>query len=111
MLIVVLFFGFNFFPHPAGLNAILMEKESELAKIKQELKLLEPFKVLQKDQEAEIQQLEQQLEEKRFSHEDKIRSIKTQFLKEKRILEEASDNKIKEMAVHANKVKPFQPLV
>ena len=60
--------------------------------------------MLQKEQESEIQQLEQQLEEERFLHEHKIRSIKTQFLKEKRVLEEASDAKIKEMTAHANKV-------
>ena len=49
-------------------------------------------------------QLEQQLELERFAHEDKIRSIKTQFLKTKRSLERDSDAKVKEMAVHANKV-------
>lgn len=81
----------------------MLEKESELAKIKEDLKALEPFKVLQKEQESEIRQLEHQLEEERFAHEEKMRSIKTQFLKEKRVLEEASEAKIREMNVHAHK--------
>jgi hypothetical protein len=60
--------------------------------------------VLQREQESEIHQLEHQLEEERFAHEEKIRSIKTQFLKEKRMLEEVSEAKIREMTAHANKV-------
>ncbi len=62
------------------------------------------MQLLQEEQEDKIQKLEQQLNEERFAHEDKIRSIKTQFLKEKRTLEEASRTKIKEMADVANKV-------
>lgn len=64
------------------------------------------MQVLQKEQESEIRQLEHQLEEERFVHEEKMRSIKTQFLKEKRVLEEASEAKIREMNVHAHKVAP-----
>lgn len=60
--------------------------------------------VLRTEQDSEIEQLEHQLEEERFIHEDKIRSIKTQFLKDKRILEESSEGRIREMAAHANKV-------
>lgn len=45
------------------------------------------------------------MEEERFAHEEKIRAIKTQFLKEKRLLEEESEAKIKEMTAHANKVE------
>ena len=60
--------------------------------------------MLQKEQDSEIQQLEHQLEEERFAHEEKIRAIKTQFLKEKRLLEEESEAKIREMTAHANKV-------
>ena len=62
------------------------------------------YQVLQKEQESEIELLEQQLEEERFAHEDKIRSIKTQFLKDKRQLEESSEARIREMAIHANKI-------
>ncbi len=49
------------------------------------------------------------MEEERFVHEDKIRSLKTQFLKDKRQLEESSETRIREMAVHANKVGTILP--
>ena len=66
----------------------------------------QPFspQALKREQESEIHQLEHQLEVERFAHQDKIRAIKTQFLKQKRQLEEASEAKVKEMAAHANKV-------
>ena len=100
----------------------MLEKENELSKIQEELKTLEPFKVLlchvvkylvfysytiqalQEEQDAEIRQLEQQMEEEKFAHETKIRTIKVEFLKNKRALEESSEARVREMANIANKV-------
>lgn len=87
----------------AGLNATLLEKENELLKIQKELKLLEPYKMLQQDQEQEIRHLEEELEERRFQHEDRIRSMKTKFLREKKAFEEATEARIRTMADSANK--------
>lgn len=54
--------------------------------------------------------LEHKMEEERFAHEDKIRAIKTQFLKEKRVLEEASETRIKEIADLTKKVRIYDSL-
>jgi len=40
----------------------------------------------------------------RFKHEDKLRSLKTQFLKEKRAFEESSTTKVQAMASDASRV-------
>lgn len=60
--------------------------------------------MLQQDQEQEISRLEEELEEQRFQHEDRIRSMKTKFLKEKKAFEEATEARIRAMADSANKV-------
>ena len=60
--------------------------------------------MLQQDQEQEIRHLEEELEEHRFQHEDKIRGMKTKFLKEKKAFEEATEARIRAMADSANKV-------
>ena len=60
--------------------------------------------MLQQDQEQEISRLEEELEEQRFQHEDRIRSMKTKFLKEKKAFEEATEARIMAMADSANKV-------
>lgn len=60
--------------------------------------------MLQQDQEQETRHLEEKLEERRFQHEDRIRGMKTKFLKEKRAFEEATEARIKAMADLANKV-------
>ena len=60
--------------------------------------------MLQQDQEQEISRLEEELEEQRFRHEDRIRSMKTKFLKEKKAFEEATEARIRAMADSANKV-------
>ena len=62
------------------------------------------LQALKNEQDKEIKRLEQLLEEEKFAHENKIRAIKTQYLKEKRALEEEAETKIKEMANSANKV-------
>ena len=60
--------------------------------------------MLQQDQEQEIRHLEEELEERRFQHEDRIRSMKTKFLREKKAFEEATEARIRTMADSANKV-------
>ena len=40
----------------------------------------------------------------RFKHEDKLRALKTQFLKEKRAFEESSSSKVQSMASDASRV-------
>ena len=60
--------------------------------------------MLQQDQEQEICRLEEELEERRFQHEDRIRSMKTKFLKEKKTFEESTEARIRSMAEAANKV-------
>lgn len=59
---------------------------------------------LQQEQEQEISRLERQLEEMRFRHEDRIRGLKTQFLRDKRAFEEATEDRIRAEAQRANKV-------
>ena len=62
------------------------------------------MKALQHEQEAEIAKLERKLEDMRFKHEDKLRALKTQFLKEKRAFEESSSFKVQSMASDASRV-------
>ena len=59
---------------------------------------------LQQEQELEIHQLEVELEQIKFQHEDRIRGLKTAFLKEKRAFEEDMEAKVQAMADEANKV-------
>lgn len=60
--------------------------------------------MLQQDQEQEIRRLEEELEEHRFQHEDRIRGMKTKFLKEKKAFEDVTEAHIRAMADSANKV-------
>lgn len=62
------------------------------------------MKALQHEQESEIAKLERKLEDMRFKHEDKLRALKTQFLKEKRAFEESSSSKVQSMASDASRV-------
>ena len=59
---------------------------------------------LQQEQEQEISQLEWQLEEMKFQHEDKVRRLKTQFLTDKRAFEEATEDFIRTEAQRTSKV-------
>lgn len=63
--------------------------------------------MLQQDQEQEIRSLEEELEEQRFQHEDRIRGMKTKFLKEKKAFEEATEARIRSMADAANRVSCY----
>ena len=62
------------------------------------------LQALQLEQEQEIAQLEKEVEELSFQHENKIRAYKTQFLKEKKAYEESATARIKNMAEQASKV-------
>ena len=62
------------------------------------------MQVLKDEQDREIESLERRLETMQFQHEDKIRGIKTKFLKEKKAYEESTESRIKTMADQASKV-------
>lgn len=65
---------------------------------------------MQSEQEDEIAKLEKEVEEKRFQHENSIRMLKTQFLREQRAFEKEAETRIQAMAERADKVKkPFSP--
>ena len=49
-------------------------------------------------------QLEKEVEELSFQHENRIRALKTQFLKEKKAYEESATTRVKDMAEQASKV-------
>lgn len=85
------------------LNATLLEKQNELARVNQELQALEPFRALQRQQENEISQLEKEVDEKRFQHENRIRVLKTQFLQEQRQFEHEAELRVHAMAEKADK--------
>ena len=59
---------------------------------------------LQREQEKEIMKLERELEERKFQHENQIRSLKTQFLKDKQAYEERAEAQVRAMANKADKV-------
>lgn len=63
---------------------------------------------LQLEQEDEIAQLEREVEELSFQHENQIRALKTQFLREKKAYEESATARIKTMAEQASKVGPVK---
>jgi len=86
-----------------ALRAILMEKEHMLTKTKDELKDLQEFKDLQKDQLTHIKELERKVMTMRGKHSDDIQQLKTKFLNEKREYQHDSDNKISALAKQANK--------
>ena len=48
--------------------------------------------------------LERELEERKFQHENRIRSLKTQFLKDKQAYEERAEAQVRAMADKADKV-------
>ena len=48
--------------------------------------------------------LEKEVEEKKFQHENRIRILKTQFLREQRSFEEEAEMKVNAMAEKADKV-------
>lgn len=48
--------------------------------------------------------LERELEERKFHHENRIRSLKTQFLKDKQAYEERAEAQVRAMANKADKV-------
>ena len=62
------------------------------------------IKVLQKTQEDEIARLEKEIEEKNFQHENRIRALKTKFLREQRSFEEQAEKKVTAMSEKADKV-------
>ncbi len=53
--------------------------------------------------------LERRLETMRFQHEDRVRGMKTKFLKEKKAYEDSIETRIKFMAVEASKVRMYIP--
>ena len=61
--------------------------------------------MLKEEQDSEIEMLEKQMETLRFQHEDKVRAIKTTFLKEKKAFEESMESRIKTMEDVASKVR------
>ncbi|KXJ28511.1 golgin subfamily A member 6-like protein 7 [Exaiptasia diaphana] len=84
-----------------GLKLVMLEKEAELARTKNELADLEEYQILQKDQEAEIQRLENEVQTMRKKHSEAIQKLKSSFLREKRGFQKESDSKIQEMAQQA----------
>ena len=48
--------------------------------------------------------LERELEERKFQHENRIRFLKTQFLKDKQAYEERAEAQVRAMANRADKV-------
>jgi hypothetical protein len=85
------------------LNTTLLEKQNELSKVNQELIALQPYRTLQKEQEEEITALEKEVEEKRFLHENRIRVLKTQFLREQKSFEKEAELRVRMMAERADK--------
>ena len=66
------------------------------------------LQTLQSEQEDEIAKLEKEVEEKQFQHENRIRMLKTQFLREQRAFEKEAETRVQAMAERADKVKkPF----
>ncbi len=61
-------------------------------------------KVLQREQEAEIAQLEKEVNDMRSKHSDAVQRLKTKFITEKCAFQKESDTKIGEMAKEANMV-------
>ncbi|XP_064406247.1 basal body-orientation factor 1-like [Halichondria panicea] len=86
-----------------ALNVQLLRKEEELEVKKDELQALAYFKTLKEEQDEEIMSLERRLETLRFQHEDRVRGMKTKFLKEKKAYEDSIETRIKSMAVEASK--------
>lgn len=62
------------------------------------------FQILQKDQEAEIEHLENEVQTMRKKHSEAIQKLKSSFLREKRGFQKESDSKIQEMAQQATQV-------
>ncbi len=62
---------------------------------------------MKEEQDEEIMSLERRLETLRFQHEDRVRGMKTKFLKEKKAYEDSIETRIKSMAVEASKVHIF----
>lgn len=84
------------------LNADLLEKESVLAKINQELENLSEFKVLRQQQQSRIQDLERELMALRGRHTETIQQLKKAFLQEKHDCQTNADRKISQMSKQAN---------
>ena len=113
------------------LRRVLMERETELAKLKSELQDLHQYKVgidkllvreivpvrrcgcvlwlclqaLQKQQETEIARLEKQLEKQKFEHENILRSRRAHFLRQRQALEDDYEARRKAMSTAANRVR------
>ena len=63
--------------------------------------------VLQQEQEKEMHELEKAMEEQQFVHEDSIRAIKIQFIKDQKSAEDNSVVNVKEMVSKINKVPKY----
>lgn len=61
-------------------------------------------------QEQEIGMLERQLEEAKFRHENHVRSMKTQFLQEKRAYDAKMAARVRTMTQRASQVNTMEPL-
>jgi chromosome segregation ATPase len=85
------------------LRRVLMERETELAKLKSELQDLHQYKALQKQQETEIARLEKQLEKQKFEHENILRSRRAHFLRQRQALEDDYEARRKAMSTAANR--------
>lgn len=62
------------------------------------------MQTLKEQQDKEIESLERRLETARFQHEDRIRGMKAQFLREKKAYEESINSRIQTIAAEASKV-------
>jgi len=68
------------------------------------------YKILQKEQQQEISQLEKKLTEMRTKHNEAVQKLKANFLEEKNAFEDESDAQLKELSKEAKKVSTFNIL-
>lgn len=84
-------------------NEIILNKEAELTNIQNELSELNEYRVLQREQEAEISALEKRMSDMRVKHNEAVQKLKARFLAEKNAFQKESENELSEMCREAKK--------
>ncbi|XP_068135963.1 coiled-coil domain-containing protein 166-like isoform X1 [Hyperolius riggenbachi] len=79
----------------------ILQRESELANVKKELKELEPMKELQQEQRALIKRLEDEVMSSRGKHADSLLRVKSAFLRQKMQCQKDSEQQLNQLSQKA----------